>query len=121
MSGKLVVPDESDFLSAVGVEPETGDEGEGVFGVRIEGLSIHRDVFDITWSLIEDSVKISWSREGAGIVDIYREGATNLQIHEEAGETRLVAIFASHDSGIRSEISVRVTPDGHVSDRLLFV
>lgn len=117
MAGRFSVPCDSEFLEAFGVEPAMEHEESDAFGVLIQGVSELPDVFRVTWSAVDASIRIRWIRDGVALVDIYRETATRLSIREERGEVHLDAVFAG--DGYRSEISMQVMPYGCIRDRLL--
>ncbi|WP_370419474.1 hypothetical protein AB8O64_14005 [Streptomyces sp. QH1-20] len=114
MSGEFRMPEAVDVLSAIGVLPETQEDSETRV-IRIVDSSGGEISF--SYDSMERSVRVVWQRGREVIVDLFREGATSVDIRSEAGITYFLVEF--QDEGWYGTLKIQVFPILSLKDTLL--
>ncbi|MFF5024372.1 hypothetical protein ACFY2J_09030 [Streptomyces collinus] len=77
------------------------------------------DAFSLSYDVPGRSVRLRWiGANGQEILDIFREGATNLTVSSGAGETQFIVTFQTGE--FTGDLMIRIAPDFQIRDRLLF-
>jgi hypothetical protein len=111
---EFVLPEYHEFVDSLGVGPEPV-EGEDAVSLRFE---LGEEVLVITLDLPGRSVHCRWSRDRNELVEIFREGATRVQLAAR-GEARTLDIVFQTDA-LKGELHFQVSPSIAIRDRILF-
>ena len=113
---QFVVPSSEEWVDALGVEPDAVDGEIAVSRVR---LATGHEELDLTFDVPGNSIRCSWRRGGAVLLDIFREGARQLSVSSGRGQAHVVVAFDT--DGLRGELSIQLVPEIRINDKLLFV
>jgi hypothetical protein len=115
MSAPFVVPADDEILDAVGVVPTSEDDFESkeiVLGLGGE------DTMKVSYSQVGGSVRLVWTRGDRLVLDLFREGATLMQL--DSRDARITLRVEFDVTQARGAIDVAVTEGGiEMQDRLL--
>lgn len=111
---EFVLPEYHEFVDSLGVGPEPV-EGEEAQSLKFE-LGV--EVLMITFDPPGRSVHCRWSRGGSQLVEIFREGATRLQL-SDLGEVKTIEVEFETDT-LKGQLQLQVSPSLALRDRLLF-
>jgi hypothetical protein len=113
---EFLVPSEEDWLDQLGLESVPFEDEETVTLVNLVDDGSHS--LRLTYDTIGKSIRYLWHKDGAVILDIFREGATLLQIYNRKTETFLTTDFDI--AGLAGSLTVHIAPEIRFDDRLLF-
>ncbi|MEV6393627.1 hypothetical protein AB0M39_02410 [Streptomyces sp. NPDC051907] len=116
MYREFAVPDDLTIFEALGEWPEEIDEDIRQLTLREnEGGSLV-----LSYAPLGRSVRIIWKNsDGRTTLDLFREGATRLNVTIEPPASGLTIDF--HMGGCAGELSIQILPALCVTERLLFV
>jgi hypothetical protein len=118
MTRHFTVPSGDEVLDATGLVPSP--EGSSV-DTRAIVLNLGgEDSLKFSYSAVERSVRFVWTREDQLLLDLFREGATLMEIDSRNSRITLRVEFDFND--VRGAIDVVVTEGGvEMQDRMLWV
>lgn len=109
-------PDPRDFEEEFGVEVAS-DPNEAVHVIDFKEVA--GEDLSFSYSTVQGSVRVQLrDSDQVAVVDIFREGATQLRIASGGGESSLVIEFGDRDSS--GELKIQIFPRIKITDRLLF-
>lgn len=104
-------PEADEFLFALGVRPELGEDG--AFHVEFSAGDL---VLRFSYSVPGSSVRYELIAGGRAVIASFREGARLLRVGEK-GEMRIDVDFETEDT--RGGMTIRVAPEISVTERTL--
>ncbi|WP_069814759.1 hypothetical protein [Streptomyces sp. TP-A0874] len=108
----FVVPEADAFLDDFGVEPMPLDDDGLRCSVEIEGAA--EDIVALEWDRVRRTAHCRWTRGGAVLLELSRDGAFELAVRSGGGESGVLLRYRS--GGAVHELSVRVFPEVRVED-----
>ena len=113
---EFIVPSHEAIVDALGVEPEISAGDVDTWVLRLaapEGES-----FIFSYSVPDRSVRCQWMRDGAPVVDIFREGAASFAVESDRRIAKITVFFEV--DGLCGQLDLQVLPRFSVIDKLLF-
>ncbi|MET8663268.1 hypothetical protein ABZV87_02915 [Streptomyces tendae] len=117
MYREFIVPDDQEILEAIGEWPETEEDGEARC-LTLQGEE--QECILLSYDALGRSVRVRWrNREGKETLDIFREGATRMSVHNGKSVTYLSLEF--HVGECAGKMEIQVFPHFTLRDQLLMV
>lgn len=94
------------------------EEGSEVGVLALRAVADDGDLVDLTLDPLGRSIRLIWISDGRRLADVYREGATRLNVSQSLGSTVLrIALEFDDAAGV---LEVAIGPGVSVNDRLTF-
>lgn len=107
----FIAPETDEFLFALGVQPEFGDDD--AFHVEFSAGDL---ALRFSYSVPGSSVRYELIAGGRTVITSFREGATLLRVGDR-GEMRIDVDYETDDT--RGEMTIRIAPQITVTERTL--
>ncbi|MDT8910045.1 hypothetical protein [Amycolatopsis sp. PS_44_ISF1] len=114
---ELVVPSALEVLEIIGVEPVAPESGSTVQVLDLDGNEENSVRF--SYDVVEGSIRIIGKSGGRVLIDLFREGAVFIRFRREGDNISIEADFETDSLG--GTITLKVTPELQVTDKMLFI
>jgi phage baseplate assembly protein gpV len=109
---EFVVPEDAEIVDAFGVDVESKESDPMTQSFDVVNDS--GDSVAISYDIAGRSVRVRWNREGTPLLDLYREGATLLQVSD-------VGVTVQFESAeLTGKLTVQLRPTVEIRDALLY-
>lgn len=114
---QFVVPDDAEVFDVLGVPPAEVGEEVAVRTLHLEDPDAVEGFVELTYDVTGRSVRCRWVRGEAILVDLFREGATNLSVSDGGSGAAVEVRFETESLAGRLQVTLR--PRVSIRDELL--